>query len=67
MIKKLYVNHKIYLNNLYVWLVCYSIGHMYLKIIIFFFKALVEDLDKDTLWNVMAAIMDTYDFESSII
>lgn len=29
------------------------------------FKALVEDLDKDTLWNVMAAIMDTYNLEST--
>lgn len=27
------------------------------------YQALVEDLDKDTLWNVMAAIMDTYDLE----
>lgn len=30
-----------------------------------FFKALVDDLDKDTLWNIMAAIMDTYDLEST--
>uniref|UniRef100_A0A2S2NNL5 Cyclin-Q n=1 Tax=Schizaphis graminum TaxID=13262 RepID=A0A2S2NNL5_SCHGA len=27
------------------------------------YQALVEDLDKDTLWNAMAAIMDTYDLE----
>lgn len=27
------------------------------------FKALVEDLDKDTIWKAMAAIMDTYDLE----
>lgn len=30
-----------------------------------FLKALVDDLDKDTLWNIMAAIMDTYDLEST--
>jgi len=27
------------------------------------YQALVEDLDKDTLWNIMAAIMDTYNLE----
>ncbi|XP_025408836.1 cyclin-Q isoform X1 [Sipha flava] len=27
------------------------------------YQALIEDLDKDTLWNIMAAIMDTYDLE----
>jgi len=31
--------------------------------ILYIFKALVEDLDKDTLWNAMAAIMGTYDLE----
>jgi hypothetical protein len=28
-------------------------------------QALVEDLDKDTLWNIMVAIMDTYNLEST--
>lgn len=33
--------------------------------IFFFFKGLVEDLDKDKLWVVMAAIMDSYDLETT--
>jgi len=53
------MNIKSLIKNILYFILCIQDIFMFKN----FFKALVEDLDKDTLWNIMAAIMDTYNLE----